>query len=246
MIAVRQLTDAVCEHGEGPVWSERWAGPRFVDMLCGDVLELAHDGSVARRNVGSVAALVRARRGGGWLVVTQHAVALADVDALEAPLTPGPQLWSDPDVRANEGGCDPAGALHMGSMAWDASPGKGSLVRLDPAGTRTVELDAVTISNGLGWTADGTRAFYVDSPTGVIDVFDGPLTAVSRRGDRSPTCQVEVLMGLPSTPTVGCGLRSSGQASCTTTTPKGASRMSSSCRCGSRQRWRSRVRDSIG
>jgi hypothetical protein len=38
---------------------------RWVDMLAGDVLVLGHDGSVGRRHVGSVAAALRPRRGGG-------------------------------------------------------------------------------------------------------------------------------------------------------------------------------------
>jgi sugar lactone lactonase YvrE len=60
-----QLTDPVCYHAEGPVWSERWGGLRWVDMLAGDILALRADGSIDRRNVGTVAAVVRPRRGGG-------------------------------------------------------------------------------------------------------------------------------------------------------------------------------------
>jgi sugar lactone lactonase YvrE len=33
-------------------------------------------------------------------------------------------------------------------------------------------LEGVTISNGLQWSADGSRVFYNDTPTGRIDVFD--------------------------------------------------------------------------
>ena len=39
-----RITDSVAYHGEGPVWSERWGGLRWVDMLAGDVLSLAEDG----------------------------------------------------------------------------------------------------------------------------------------------------------------------------------------------------------
>lgn len=171
-LGVRQLTDAVCEHGEGPAWSPRWAGPRFVDMLKGDLIELADDGTVRRRHVDdSVAALVRARRGGGWLVATRHGVSFADVDALDAPLRPGPRLWVDDAVRGNEGGCDPSGTLYMGSMDWNAEPGRGSLVQLDRSGRTREILAGLTISNGLGWTADGGKAYYADTGTGTIDVF---------------------------------------------------------------------------
>ncbi len=30
---VEQVTDPVAYHGEGPVWSPRWGGLRWVDML---------------------------------------------------------------------------------------------------------------------------------------------------------------------------------------------------------------------
>ena len=33
---LEQVTDALCYHGEGPVWSPSWGGLRWVDMLAGD------------------------------------------------------------------------------------------------------------------------------------------------------------------------------------------------------------------
>ena len=34
---VERLTDAVAYHAEGPVWSERWGGLRWVDIFAGDI-----------------------------------------------------------------------------------------------------------------------------------------------------------------------------------------------------------------
>src|ERR1700710_2796753 len=64
-VRAEQLTDAVAFHAEGPVWSVQWGGLRWVDMLAGDVLSLGDDGTVTRRHVGTVAAALRPRVGGG-------------------------------------------------------------------------------------------------------------------------------------------------------------------------------------
>src|SRR3712207_4647703 len=155
-----QVTGPVAYHAEGPVWSPRWGGLRWVDMLAGDVLSLDPDGTVRRRSVGSVAAALRPRRGGGAVVAFERGFALEEPDGTLTPLDP---LWSAEDVRMNEGGCDPDGRFWCGSMAYDQRPGGGALYRLDPDGSVRVVLRNVTISNGLEWSPDGSRAYYNDT-----------------------------------------------------------------------------------
>jgi sugar lactone lactonase YvrE len=164
-----QVTDAVAYHGEGPVWSESWGGLRWVDMLAGDVLALTADGSVERRHVASVVAALRPRRGGGTVLGIERGFALEEPDGT---LTILDELWSDGNVRMNEGACDPDGRFYCGSMAYDKRPGGGALYRLDPDRSVRVVLPAVTISNGLDWTPDGTLAYYNDTDTFRVDRFD--------------------------------------------------------------------------
>ena len=57
-------------------------------------------------------------------------------------------------------------------MAYDQRPGAGALYRLDPDGSARMVLENVTISNGLEWSPDGSRAYYNDTPTHRTDVFD--------------------------------------------------------------------------
>jgi sugar lactone lactonase YvrE len=188
--AVEQLTGPVAHHGEGPVWSERWGGLRWVDLLAGDVLSLEPDGSVARRHVASVVAALRPRRAGGAVLGLERGFALEDADGTVTELG---ELWRSPRVRMNEGGCDPHGRFYCGSMAYDKERGAGALYRLDPDRSTHVVLDGVTVSNGLDWSPDGTRAYYNDTDTQRIDVFDydgaaglsgrRPLTEVPGRPD---------------------------------------------------------------
>ncbi len=163
-----QITDPVAYHGEGPVWSERWGGLRWVDMLAGDVLSLQHDGNIDRRHVGAIAAALRPRQGGGAVIGVERGFALEAADGTLEPLDP---IWTDETVRMNEGGCDPDGRFYCGSMAYDKRPGAGALYRLDPGGGVTVALQGVTESNGLDWSPDGRRCYYIDTPTQQVAVF---------------------------------------------------------------------------
>jgi sugar lactone lactonase YvrE len=164
-----QVTDAVAYHGEGPVWSERWGGLRWVDMLAGDVLSLAADGSVERRHVASVVAAIRPRRAGGAVLGIERGFALEEAGGTITRLS---ELWTDERLRMNEGACDPDGRFYCGSMAYDKQPGAAVLYRLEPDRSVQVVLENVTVSNGLDWSPDGSLAYYDDTDTGRVDVFD--------------------------------------------------------------------------
>ena len=165
----QQVTEPLVFHGEGPVWFPGWGGLRFVDMLAGDVMTLRPDGGLDRRHVGTVAAAVRPRLGGGAVIGVERGFALEDPDGTIRTL---PEVWSDPGIRMNEGGCDPDGRFWCGSMAYDQAEGAATLYRLDPDGSVEAVLDGVTVSNGLEWSPDGTLAYYNDTATGSIAVFD--------------------------------------------------------------------------
>lgn len=194
-IAAYPVTGAEAEHGEGPVWCARWGGLRWVDMLAGDVLALEPGGRVRRRHVGRLAAVIRPRATGGFVVAAERELLLADGDDLGAPLRSLGEAWPDLSVRMNEGGCDPDGRFYIGSMAWDQGPGKGTLYVARPDGSLEVVLPGVGISNGLDFSPAGDRAYYADTTTGRIDVLDydreGGLTG------RRPFVLVEPDQGAP-------------------------------------------------
>ena len=72
----------------------------------------------------------------------------------------------------NEGGCDPDGRFYCGSMAYDQQRGRRRAVPARPRRQRSRRPDGVTVSNGLEWSPDGTLAYYNDTATYTIDVFD--------------------------------------------------------------------------
>ncbi len=191
-----RITESVCYHGEGPVWWPRLAALRFVDLLAGDVMTLLPDGTVVRSPVGSpVAAVVRPRHTAGAVVARERDVALfaddwfTELAWASAPFVPEGQ-------RCNEGGCDPQGRFHVGTMAYDRTPGAARLFRLDP-GAAPDEVRAVrgglTIANGLAWSPDGRTAYHADTPTHCVYAVEhdpamglGPRRVFARFDDAWP------------------------------------------------------------
>ena len=168
-----RVTDALAEHGEGPVWDARSRRLLWVDMLRGDLLATSLEGDTDRTHVADVAACVVPRARGGLAVATERGFTLLEADGSSRPL---PDVWDDTSVRMNDGGVDPLGRFWCGSMAYDAAAGRGELFRLDPDLTVSTVLAGVTISNGLSWTPDGAGAYYVDSTTRKIDLCSPDLS----------------------------------------------------------------------
>lgn len=165
-----RFTEPCTFHGEGPFWDSVNGRLLVVDMLAGAVVEVDGEGRTGRHQLASVAAALRSRRRGGYVLATENGFVLLGPDlAVEQTLPP---VFTDPLIRMNDGGCDPQGRFYCGTMAYAETPGAGTLYRLDPDGQVEVTLRDVTISNGLQWNRAGDTAFYADTPTGRIDRFD--------------------------------------------------------------------------
>lgn len=161
---VEQLGPPITAHGEGPVWDDELQRLLLVDIPAGDVLT--------------------------WDSTTAGVVDRLHVGASVGAVRPR----TGDCIRMNDGACDPSGAFWCGSMALDESPGKGQLWRLDAGGEATLALRDVTISNGIAFSNDGARAFYVDSPTRRVDVLHLDGGAVVGREEWA---RVEVGGGVP-------------------------------------------------
>jgi sugar lactone lactonase YvrE len=163
-------------------------------MLAGVVCEWDTSGPVERHAVGNVAAVIRARARGGYVLAVERGFAFAndDISVVETL----PEVFPDETIRMNDGGCDPQGRFYCGSMAYAMTPHAGTLYRLNP--DRSVErvLTGVTISNGLQWSRDGSTVYYSDTATGRVDIFDFDAVTGSF-SDRRPFIEVDGAKGAP-------------------------------------------------
>jgi sugar lactone lactonase YvrE len=160
---------------EGPRWHHEQNELFWVDIL-GSQLHRAQVGAHGLlelittveldRHIGAAAPAA----GGGYVVAAGTGFLLIEPGRTVRELAQ-PEAGRT-DVRMNDGACDPQGRFWAGTMAYDESPGAGTLYRLELDGTCTTVLQGLTISNGIGWSPDGTEMYLVDSGTRQVDAFD--------------------------------------------------------------------------
>jgi sugar lactone lactonase YvrE len=72
----------------------------------------------------------------------------------------------------NDAKCDPAGRLLAGTTAFDFTPYSAALYRVEPDWSFEQIVREVTQSNGIAWSPDGRKMYFIDSATQSVDVFD--------------------------------------------------------------------------
>ncbi|RFU88021.1 SMP-30/gluconolactonase/LRE family protein [Streptomyces triticagri] len=188
-VAVR----ARAELGEGPTWDPAGRRLIWVDILGSRVH--GYEPDTGRRTVLATEQHVGAAKpcaAGGLVVNLRDGVARYAADGSFRWLHHDPV----PGRRGNEAMVAPDGALWAGTMYYDERPGGGNVTRIAPDGTATEQLTGVTVSNGTGWSPDGRRMYYVDTPTLRVDVLDFD-PGTQRASGRRPFVTVPPGSGLP-------------------------------------------------
>jgi sugar lactone lactonase YvrE len=187
--------------GEGPTWDPTHNRLIWLDILGArintyDPVSGHRTVRVTDQHIGAA----KPRTGGGLVLNLRDGVALLDPDDSFRWLHHEPV----PGRRANDAAVAPDGSLWAGTMRYDEAPGGGTLSRLTGDGSFETVLDDVAVSNGTGWSPDGRRMYYIDSPTRRLDVFD---FEAGRPANRRPLVEIEEGAGFPDGLTVdadGC------------------------------------------
>jgi sugar lactone lactonase YvrE len=180
--------------GEGPVWDARIDRVVWVDILAGRLHLTARDGGTTTIQLPSPVGCLVPRTAGGWVAALADGFWTVARDGTSARLA---DVQSDrPDLRFNDGKCDPQGRFWAGTMALDHRAGAGALYRLDPDLSVHPMVGGVAISNGLDWSLDGRTMYYVDTPTRRIDQFDFD-SASGAIADRRPFVTIDAADGSP-------------------------------------------------
>lgn len=163
------------EQGESPRWDRRGDRLLWVDMARGRFhVGRFQDGSIVPTltvelgdTIGFASPLPEETP--GWVCTGGRDVVYIDPAGGVRPIVTG---LGAPGTHFNDGSCDPRGILWAGTQSQARVP-DAALFTLDADAVVRVRLTGVTVSNGLGFTADGARMYYIDTlPHRSLDVFD--------------------------------------------------------------------------
>jgi sugar lactone lactonase YvrE len=190
-VTVRAATLAPYFLGEGPVWDADRQRLLWVDIHAGHVLigELHQNGTITEsgrlRLPGAAAAAAFSESGTFLVALDGRIVTVSDVGVLAdvAHVLPPGRIG-----RLNDGKVDPQGRFVVGSHSGGTGSTTEILALVDGSEVTVID-DDLTLSNGLGWSGDGSVFYSVDTFSRVI--HRRPWSAAGPAGAREDFITVE-------------------------------------------------------
>lgn len=165
------LYPSQCILGESPLWHDERKCCYWVDIENGVLYEYSWLLQTTRFwKFNYKITLVLQGKGNHLILALNAGIARFDLESeqlewlLDVELPPS-------ENRCNDGACDSLGRLWLGTMHLEHKNGAGALYCIDTNLNVHKKLDHTTISNGLVWTLDNKRLYYIDSPTQVVQSF---------------------------------------------------------------------------
>lgn len=170
--AATLLLDVKNQLGEGAFWNYETQSFWWVDiegrlLNMYDVNNAKHRKINLKERIGTVVPT----NDGNAVVALENGIFILNLDTEELVLLSNPEEHLE-NIRLNDGKCDPAGRLWVGSMHLQQIENAASLYRIEHDGTHTQMLDSITISNGIIWSLDEKTMYYIDTHRGNVRAFD--------------------------------------------------------------------------
>ncbi len=173
-VAAEPVGDVTAVLGEGPYWRPEDDSLLWVDIPQGLLhVTRVRPGETITVDVGAVSAAFPVLGQAGLLIAGGSRLTLRPTgQAGGSGVRVIAEIPAREGVRFNDAAVDPAGRVWVGSMHTGETEPLGALYRLDPGRVLTPVVKGATVSNGIGWSPDGSRMYYNDSPLRRIDTFD--------------------------------------------------------------------------
>lgn len=166
---IRVISDAISDVGEGPLYNSESNTVTWVDITGKKWHSCNFDtGKTESHEVSKMMGAIVERSSGGYFAAVEEGFAEVNSGAgytVVADFLPEPE-------RMNDAKADSLGRWWAGSNAIDFTSGKGRLHRLEADRSFTTVLSDLTLPNGLGWSPDDRKFYFVDTFAMKLWVFD--------------------------------------------------------------------------
>lgn len=172
MSGVRAIETPLATLGEGPMWGEDEGRLYWIDVVGKRVFRLdPATGKVETRELPYAPSAIYAHNAGGFLLVTKKGMARFDFERNAIESIAVQKVDFSREVF-NDGACDSAGRLWIGTRDIETSRPLGRLYSIDPDYSVSLHDDGFVISNGMAFSPDGRLLYHIESKPGRIDVYD--------------------------------------------------------------------------
>ena len=173
---VKLVLDAQNILGEGSIWNHKTKELWWIDIE-GQTLNTYNPKTDVNRTIDvkeRIGTVVPSQDGLSAILALQTGIWKMDMKTEEKSMLT--MLESDTaNIRLNDGKCDPAGRLWVGSMHLNQIEHAANLFQV----TETEQQvsfkkmqDSVTISNGIIWSLDEKTMYYIDTKRGNVRAYD--------------------------------------------------------------------------
>lgn len=169
---VELVIDSKSELGEGAIWNPKTGELVWINIT-GEILNFYNPKTDNNKEMftGQMIGTVVPTETGNFLVALQNGIYQfnPETGAKKRIVDPEEDL---PDNRFNDGKCDPSGRLWAGTMSIKDVKEAGALYRLDADSSIHKMVENVSISNGIVWSLNYTKMYYIDTPTQKVMGYD--------------------------------------------------------------------------
>jgi len=169
---VQLVIDSQSELGEGSLWNYRTGELMWVNIK-GEILNFYNPVTGLNKEMftGQMIGTVVPTESGKVVVALKNGIYSLDPETGSKKLIADPEE-DKPDNRFNDGKCDPSGRFWAGTLSLTGQSEAGALYRLDPDSSIHKMIDHVGTSNGIVWSSDKTKMYYIDTPTKKVMAYN--------------------------------------------------------------------------
>ncbi len=175
-LSIQTIGTRISQWGEGPLWWDDHL--LYVDIEGHTLIRLNPEtGAEQVWEVGERIGTVVPTEDGNFIYAGDTGFVHLNAASGEKTALADPEAKLRATNRFNDGKCDPAGRFWAGTISLVKDPGTAKLYMLDANRQLHTKVQEVTNSNGICWSADTTKMYYIDTFPKQIRAYDFDLAS---------------------------------------------------------------------